>query len=113
MPRHVLTAEDRRTAARNRWAGHVNEATRICTKCWVEKDRRNDFPIDKRRRDSVATWCYACFKEYRDAHPVDRRDYYRRRYQRLRAVALGHDSHDNAHLGHGQVDLLRPGYGQC
>jgi hypothetical protein len=36
-----------------------------CSKCKELKIRMEEFPVEKRRKDSVGPWCYTCVNEQR------------------------------------------------
>ena len=36
-----------------------------CSKCKELKSRMEDFPVEKRRKDSVGPWCYGCINAQR------------------------------------------------
>jgi hypothetical protein len=38
---------------------------KLCSRCKQLKIRAEDFPVEKRRRDSVGPWCYQCLNEQR------------------------------------------------
>jgi len=38
---------------------------KVCTRCKVPKKRAENFPIEKRRRDSVGPWCFDCLNAWR------------------------------------------------